>query len=165
MCSATSIALRNNHSVNSVARVAYNIISRRVWLTRALTWVFVTTQEVVVEPLHLTGVEMQFRRRQVQLLIGAETATAVLDIARPTAHGVRLFTRGDRKRTDVTAVPSVLSTGCGRTLPVTAAADPTIISFPRQPPTISDLPCTVSQEFRSTELPFFVSGPRCIDST
>jgi len=60
---------------------------RRVWLSRARTRIFVTAQEVVVEPLHLTCVEMQFRRRQVQLLVGAKTAPVGLDIARPAAHG------------------------------------------------------------------------------
>lgn len=124
------------------------------------TRVFVTSQEVVVEPLHLACIEMQFRRRQVQLLVGAKTAAARLGTARPAAHYVRLFTRGDRKWTDMTSVPSVRpATGCGRTLPVHAAAADPMISSPRQHPTITDLPCTVSQEFRSTELLFFCVRP------
>lgn len=50
------------------------------------TRILVTAQEIVVEPLHLTGVEMQFRRRQVQLLVGSKTAATGRRTACPAAH-------------------------------------------------------------------------------
>jgi len=109
----------------------------------ARTRVFVTTQEVVVEPLHLTGVEMQFSRWQVQLLIGSQTSATGLGSARPATHNVRLFTRGDRKRTDVR-----LFRPSGNRLRKNTSGRR------RRPRTITDLPRTVSQEFRSTELQF-----------
>lgn len=43
----------------------------------ALTRIFVAAQEIVVEPSHLSSVEMKFRGRQVQLLVEWTTATAV----------------------------------------------------------------------------------------
>jgi len=55
-------------------------------LPSARTRVLVTAQEIVVESLHLTGVEMQFRRRQVQLLVGSKTAATGRRTARPAAH-------------------------------------------------------------------------------
>lgn len=55
-------------------------------LPLARTRVLVTAQEIVIEPLHLTGVEMQFRRRQVQLFFGSKTAATGRCTACPAAH-------------------------------------------------------------------------------
>lgn len=77
--------------------------------TRRRTRVLVAAQEVVVEPSHLTGVETQFRRRQVQLLVvGAKTAAAA---GRPAqAHDVA---RTVRATTSGSTGPPGRPTGAG----------------------------------------------------
>lgn len=140
-------------------------------LPRARTRVLVTAQEIVVEPLHLTGVEMQFRRRQVQLLFGSKTAVTGRRTACPAAHDgdsiVCDFSHAVTTEHGLTlrrrVYPSVNwlrknTSGRHRR----RSRDIVSPACSLRPSPISPVYAAVSQEFRSAELPFSASGQRRI---